>query len=63
MIIYTEYVVSLLVKNDNPKLLKNIFVFVEKLLEERTKDVEGAVTGCFLENIVNISEGGKFSPI
>jgi hypothetical protein len=51
--IFARYVIERLKEGNNPDELRQIFLFVEKMMNEGTEDLQEYVATCFLENLIN----------
>ena len=50
---FADYVIDQLKEGNNPDELRQIFLFVEKMMNEGTEDLQEYVATCFLENLIN----------
>lgn len=60
--VFSRYTKDLLTKEaENLNEIREIFDFVEILMQKGTDDVKDAAATCFLENLINASSGGSIS--
>ncbi len=60
--VFSRYVIELIQKGESEEKLKEIFTFVEKLMNEGSQKVQEAVATCFLENLINATSWETISP-
>lgn len=60
---FSRYVGDLLRTKEKSEDFKKIFDFAEELMVVGDSDVQEAVSTCFLENLINVSSHGDFSPL
>lgn len=58
---FCNYVCALLQEKENEKHAKNIFLFIEQLMQEGEHDLQEAVATCFLESLINLASNGHVS--
>jgi hypothetical protein len=58
---FSKYVLELLQNKSDDNEVKDIFIFIEKLMVEGTQEVQDATATCFLENLVNATSWNRIS--
>lgn len=59
MAAFSRYTIMLLKEKKNEQQLKEIFAFIEELMNVGTIEVKEAVATCFLENFINAVAWGR----
>lgn len=62
MTAFSRYVIDVYIKNQDDEMLKEIFSMIENFVIHGNDELQGASVTCFLENLVNVSSHGDFSP-
>lgn len=60
---FTSYVIDFYLLSGNCKALYEVFDMIESFVNNGDQSVQDGAATCFLENLINISSHGDFSPV